>query len=67
MGLPAEMCVKMCEISNNFAHAYACTHASGKKVCDVQAGMTENNFRPTILNGFLICIENQNIGKFQVN
>ena len=26
----------------------------GKNVCDVRAGMTENNFRPTILNGFLI-------------
>ena len=25
-----------------------------KNLCDVRAGMTENTFRPTILNGFLI-------------
>ena len=50
--LAAEMCVRMCKISNNFDNPTPIQE--GKNVCDVHAGMTENYFRPTMLNGLSI-------------
>ena len=50
--LPAEMFVRMWEISNNFAQSYAYT--GEEKFVWCACGMTENSFRPTILYGLLI-------------